>query len=463
MKKLCAILLLCGVSVFGQTAKTKYLTFQEVRPILESLKSSFPLELQDVRNESQWSSWVKKSDASIRKRLELGDEDSIVNQFLFGNSFTKQPRLTENEINQIASESSKDAVKLYEEVLRDRLEDYAKAVVSPVDNERMSYARDYFRKKIKLDLDTPSGKTEIKKVIVASLVRAINEARDYTSIIEQTRNNQNEDFLARSAVYKSRGLSSDTSLKPNFAIENAIKQAKEKGLINSATKIAIVGPGLDFTDKDQGYDFYPPQSIQPFAVIDSLLKLKLATNTKIRIDTYDLSPKVNSHISGISKRAITTDVYKIQLPLISDTDWSSDFLTYWNNFGNFIGRDTPPISVPENLKDLKLRAVSVNSSYFTKIKPFDANIVVQSPQLLEKDKYELIIGTNIFVYYGEFEKALIMKNIDKMLRKGGLLFSNDALTEIQSTKLRKVGQTATFYSDKKVDADLVVWYRKPAT
>ncbi len=460
MKQLLFILLLCCGSVFGQIAKIDYLTFQEVKTILETLKTSLPAEINEIKNESQWSDWVKKSDLSIRQRLELGDEDSIVNQFLFGNSFTNQPRLTESEISRLAQEKSKDAVKLYEEVIGNRLEDYAKIVVSPTNNERMSYAREYFRKKIGVELNTSAGRSEIKKIIIASLLRAINEAKNYTAIIDQTRNNRDEDFIARSAVYQARGLSSDTSLKPNFAIESAIKQIKEKGLMTSVLRVAIIGPGLDFTDKDQGYDFFPPQTIQPFAVIDSLLKLKLAGAKNLKIDTYDLSPKVNSHIASFAEKAKKLQPYQIQLPLVSDTNWSSEFINYWTSFGNFVGKPTSPIQVTANLKTLKLRAVSVNSEYLAKIKPFDTNIVLQSPLLLEKDKYDLIIGTNIFVYYGEFEKALIMKNAEKMLRKGGILLSNDALTDIPVTNLHKIGQTETFYSDKKIDGDLVIWYQK---
>jgi hypothetical protein len=459
MKKLLFIFLFCS-SIFGQSGKINYLTFQEVKPILSTLKASLPIDVQSINNDLQWSDWVKKSDADIRQRLDLGDEDSIVNQFLFGTSFTKQPRLTEAEINRLAKEKSKDPIKLYEEVIGTRLEDYANVVVSPNNNERISYARDYFRKKIKIELNTPEGKIEIKKIIIASLVRAINEAKNYTAIIEQTRNNRDEEFNARSAVYQARGLSSDTSLKPNFAIENAIKQIKEKGLTNLVLRVAIVGPGLDFTDKDQGYDFYPPQSIQPFAVIDSLLKLKLSTKTNLKIDTYDLSPKVNSHIASLSEKAKKKQPYQIQLPLLSDTNWTPDFINYWSSFGNFIGKQNTPLAVPQNLKTLKLRAISVNSEYLSKITPFDTNIVVQSPVLLDKDKYDLIIGTNIFVYYSEFEKALIMKNLDKMLRKGGIILSNDALTEVPTTNLRKIGQSETYYSDKRVDADLVIWYQK---
>jgi hypothetical protein len=460
MKNLFFIFFFLGTSIFGQRYIIKPLTFQEVKPIFAEIGNSLPTELKEINTQDQWSVWLTKSNAETRNRLELGDEDSIVNQFLFGTSFTVHPRLTEQDINRLSEETSKNPEKLYEEIIGKRLSDYVKVIVSQTNDERTRYARDYFKKKIKFNLDTDEGVIEIKKLVINSLVRAINEAKNYTSIIEQTRNNKDEEFLMRSTVYQSRGLSSDTSLKPNLAIENAIKDSKEKGFVKRVKSIAIVGPGLDFTDKDQGYDFYPPQSIQPFAIIDSLLKLKLVEKLNIRVDTYDLSPKVNSHIASLSRLSKRNIPYKIQLPLKSDINWSPDFLNYWSSFGNFIGNQTTPFGIPKNLRNLKLRAISITSTHLSKIKSFDTNIVVESPVLLEKDKYDLVIGTNIFVYYSELEKALIMKNIDKMLRKGGLLLSNDALTEISATKLRKIGQTETFYSDKKVDGDLVIWYQK---
>ena len=39
---------------------------------------------------------------------------------------------------------------------------------------------------------------------------------------------------------------------------------KSKGLLaaGSVHRVAVIGPGLDFTDKNEGYDFYAPQSIR---------------------------------------------------------------------------------------------------------------------------------------------------------------------------------------------------------
>ena len=63
-------------------------------------------------------------------------------------------------------------------------------------------------------------------------------------------------------------------------------------------RVAIIGPGLDFTDKQEGYDFYPQQTIQPFAIMDSLVRLGLARANELSVTTLDLSARVNDHVDG---------------------------------------------------------------------------------------------------------------------------------------------------------------------
>lgn len=63
---------------------------------------------------------------------------------------------------------------------------------------------------------------------------------------------------------------------------------------------AIVGPGLDFADKLRGYDFYPPQTIQPFAVIDSLIHHGLSDAATLRVTAFDLSPQ------ALARRSLAT-------------------------------------------------------------------------------------------------------------------------------------------------------------
>ena len=65
----------------------------------------------------------------------------------------------------------------------------------------------------------------------------------------------------------------------------------------------MIGPGLDVVDKEEGHDFYPPQTIQPFALIDSLVRLGLADADTLRVTTFDVSARVNDHIAEMGRRA----------------------------------------------------------------------------------------------------------------------------------------------------------------
>ena len=89
----------------------------------------------------------------------------------------------------------------------------------------------------------------------------------------------------------------------------------DQGLLKpgSVHRIAIVGPGLDFVNKKSGSDFYPPQTTQPFAVIDSLARLGLADPATIDVYTFDISPRVNRHLERARKDATAGKGYTIQL------------------------------------------------------------------------------------------------------------------------------------------------------
>ena len=50
-----------------------------------------------------------------------------------------------------------------------------------------------------------------------------------------------------------------------------------------------------------------------------------------------------------------------------------------------------------------------------------------------------------YLPYDEFQQALAMINIEKMLRPGGVLLSNNALVELPASPLRWVGDTTVKY------------------
>src|SRR5262249_7440081 len=175
----------------------------------------------------------------------------------------------------------------------------------------------------------------LKQYLLKNLSRVLNEQASYARMLESARllGDPSEEFAERSKLFRNRGLSSDTSLMPNFAIDRSLASLKAKGLLSpkSVRRVAVIGPGLDFTDKQDGYAFYPQQTIQPFAVIDSLLRLGLAAPGDLQVATLDISTRINDHLNGARARAARGISYVVQLP--RDTRWNSELGEYWSKFG----------------------------------------------------------------------------------------------------------------------------------
>ena len=108
---------------------------------------------------------------------------------------------------------------------------------------------------------TAQGKLRVRKyledraAVVGSAVHASTLLDPNAPLVDQV------------TIFRDRGLSSDTSILIDFGIEQALDDLKSNGLLKpgGVRRVAIVGPGLDFTDKQEGHDFYPQQTIQPFA------------------------------------------------------------------------------------------------------------------------------------------------------------------------------------------------------
>jgi len=73
-------------------------------------------------------------------------------------------------------------------------------------------------------------------------------------------------------------------------------------------------------------------------------------------------------------------------------------------------------------------------------------------------RFDLIVATNVFVYYGPLEQSLALQNVSTLLKPGGILLSNDALPEIPTVPVRRLGDTAVQYTDRLGDS--VMWYRR---
>ena len=78
-----------------------------------------------------------------------------------------------------------------------------------------------------------------------------------------------------------------------------------------------------------------------------------------------------------------------------------------------------------------MRAVAVRPHVTLSIAPQDLNIIVQRLEPLpDAERFDVIVATNILVYYDAFDQALALANISKMLRPGGYFITNYAVSPV---------------------------------
>src|SRR5260221_1466139 len=245
------------------------ISYVDARPALEAHRDQLPDGLKGktpVELEAAWPGWASRHDADIRARLAQGDEDSVVNLWLYGTTFTTLPRATEQEMASLKTRA--DA----EDLLVRRLDDLVAGIASPGANERLQFARQLVERQ-GIDPATDAGKDGARGYLVKVRERVIAELARYRRAAASARRpgGRGAELTAYSTMYRDRGLSSDTRLTADFALDKALEAMAARGLApHSVRLVAIVGPCLDFTYKDEWYDFYSPLTNQPVTIIDSL-------------------------------------------------------------------------------------------------------------------------------------------------------------------------------------------------
>ncbi len=396
----------------------QFVPFSAAQPVLNAYLSSLPAELKPSGRPTAtaWDKWVRAQDKDIRVRIEEGEENTLTNLLRLGVTYTKEPRITYEYLEKYGRSSFVDSIA------DKRANDLVRALSAPHPSEGMQEMKALLEKK-GYSLKTPEEQKKVKTYLLANLARL----RDDVDRAQQ------EAKTNKYQAFKDRGISTDSNLYPDYTIDLHLRHMMEQGLLKpgSVHRIAIVGPGLDFVNKKSGSDFYPPQTTQPFAVIDSLARLGLADPEKIEVYTFDISSRVNKHLERARKEAAAGKPYVIQLLASPSDGWSksylSGFLEFWQKLGKQVGKSTTPIPVPEEASDIWNRAISVRPSVVKRVIPVDMNVVFQTVPLPPDKQFDLVIGTNIFVYYDSLEQSLARANLATMIKPGGFLLSNEAL------------------------------------
>jgi hypothetical protein len=450
--------LVCGVALSVLAADRAFTSYTSAKPVLDQPGDVLPAELRNP-NEAKWSAWSQGQDKAIRARLQQGDLDSMVNLLLYGTSFTKQPRIKVESF----TEASKAGI------VRARVDDLVAGLRNPGDNERLTFLNGLLRSQ-GIDPSSP-GQTGV--FIYNNLGRVLQEmdalakrAEEAKRLIQPAKPDAAPDpaaiFNWRPGLFRDRGVSLDTGIFPNFSIEQALRDLKKGGVLREGqvARVAVIGPGLDFSDKSEesSYDYYPQQTLQPFALYDSLVRLGLARANGVSMSIFDISSRVIDHVQRARERArknLPNTGYVIQLPREVARPWPADLIAYWRSLGDRVGAEVAPITPPNVFQGLETRAVRIRPEVVLACEPVDLNIVLERTNLPEADRFDLMVGTNIFIYYDAFERSLALENAGAMLKRGGLLLTNDRLPEVPGGTMRLGGVT-----DVQYNHDSVGWYRK---
>ena len=431
---------------------------------MTELAGKLPSELQALtaaQLEATWPAWIERHDREVRARLDQGDEDTIVNWLLFGTSFTSRPRAVIGAVESGAAGDRDLVLRRTMELISARLDDLLQALAAAGSDERRLFARALLERR-GLRFATARDREAARDYLLAAVVRVANEQDQIDQELGATsRSDPRTEFVQRSTLFRTRGLSLDTSLVSNYSVEQALTAMKARGLLKpgAVKRVAIIGPGLDFADKDVGFDFYPQQTLQPFAVADSLARLGLAPSSGDReIVLLDISPRIIEHVTQARARAAKNIGYTLNLPLPMATPWVADVRTYWQTFGDRIGAPVPARTSKAIAGLAELRAVRVRPSVVQQMSVLNVNVVTDR---LDGQAFDLVIATNVFIYYDVFEQALAMSNIEAMLKAGGFLLANFSAPNLTSVTIRPVDTTTTLYARTVNEniRDFIVWYK----
>jgi hypothetical protein len=427
-----------------QTCRAAAISFEDVNRIARALGPKAPSELAspDIEKaERAWGDWRRRYQTRFLERQSRGDEDSVVNLWMYGTSFTRVPPARARDVS--------DAGLSLDEALSSRLDDLLAAVASSRGDERLAFVRLFLQGR-GLDPKIGKGRDEARQYLRAARLRALEEFAHTDALVSAAvREAKSAPTWVMSTIFKDRGLSSDTSLLVDMAIDGALQAFRSDGVVGSGSvrRVAIIGPGLDFINKADGHDFYPQQTIQPFAVIDSLVRQGLSKSGALRVAAIDVNARVNEHVTNARVRATEGQPYLLHFPLPRGEKWTPEVRGFWRQVGERIGVAATPMRAPDT-DGAEVRAIAVRPDVVALLDPVAADIVTSRLNGCTAS-FDLVIATNVFVYYTPFEQALAAANVASLLRSGGLLLSNTDIPVLPP--MTSVGYVPVNYSDRQND------------
>lgn len=411
-------LVLGGVSDISRAqepAAAKRITWQDAAPFHARL------EAQGLSS-SSFPAFVQRLRSSHAARVREGDLDHLVFYLLQSTRFTSrppiEPALSAKALVDSLGTDERAAFRKTGTIHRrhvpaavgDRLTDLLRALDARGGDSRI----EYFRSLVSAAFASRGSRRERLAAEYARVMRFVYEK-------EFVAQHSDRPAEAVAELYRTRGLSTDTAVEAGFLVYQGLGIARALDPGRRVRRVLIVGPGLDLAPRTSMSDDRPPESYQPWAVIDALAALGLSRLDDLEVVAADINPRVVEHLVRSASRPP-------RLQLVSEirqTDavaLSAEYREYFDRLGRAIGDVQAGTAAPAQPGHL-FKSVRVGADAARTLRPQRLDVVTE---WIPGPPFDLAIATNILPYFDEVEVTLAVANIARMLASGGVLLHNEA-------------------------------------
>jgi hypothetical protein len=343
---------------------------------------------------------VSSRSRDAEARVREGDFDHLVFYVLQSTHFTKLP-----PIEPALSAKAFTSGGAVPSAAAARIAAFLRRIESTDGDPRLSYFRALVR-------SVPAG--ERRRLIERAYARAMKFLYE-------------KEFVDRSKtaqLYRTRGLSTDTAVEAGYAVHAGLGAVKGLDPSRRIRRVLIVGPGIDLAPRTGMLEVGPPESYQPWAVIDALVGLGLARLEDLQVVGADINPRVVDHLRASRTRAPV-------LRLVSGIGESESvtfvpgYREYFTTLGRAVGSVRGGIRVPAGHLS---KTMAVSTTAAATLRAEALNIVTER---LTGEPFDLVIATNILPYFEKADLLLAVSNIASMLAPGGVFLHNDTRPEVQ--------------------------------
>jgi len=378
------------------------------------------LEKQGI-TQAAFASYVERLRENHTGRVREGDLDHLVFYLLQSRHFTPipaiEPALSAKELvgsldpaeREIFLRASRVASARIPPGVRSRVTALLRALDSRDPDARLTYFRS-------LAKALPTRTRE--DAILHEYARVMRFLYEKEFVAQRSAN----PAVAVAELYRTRGLSTDTAVEAGYVVYNGLGILKSLEPARTIRRVLIVGPGLDLAPRTGLLESGPPQSYQPWAVMDALLSLGVSRVEDLEIVAADINPRVVDHL----RRARSDPPTLVLASAIRDSDTvtlSADYRDYFARLGRAIGANDGALALAAGDKGRMEKTVRVTGAAARALSAETVDIVTDR---LDRGGFDLVVATNILPYFDDTQLVLAMTNIAGMLAPGGVLLHNEA-------------------------------------